>query len=115
MKPLRITTDIDTSGVAILAVTGPLCADTGDRLTAAVSATISEQGLTRLVVDLAQVDVADKAALDVLLECRAAALRAGLTFRVIRPQHPVRRVLHSSGVCRLLTWDSSPGLPPRLA
>ena len=32
--PLRITTDVDTSGVAILAVAGRLCADTADGLTA---------------------------------------------------------------------------------
>jgi anti-anti-sigma regulatory factor len=112
---LLVTTDVDTSGVAILAVAGPLVADAGDSLAAVVCATLRQREPTRLVVDLARVGVADEAAIQVLLRCRAAALRAGVTFRVIRPQGPVRRVLHRHGACHLLTWDPAPDRPPRLA
>jgi ABC-type transporter Mla MlaB component len=72
---LRITTDVDTSGVAILAVAGRLCADTTDGLAAAITAALRGHQLTRLVVDLARVDIADEAAINVLLHGRDTAYR----------------------------------------
>ena len=107
MTPLRITTDVDTSGVAILAVAGRLCADTADGLTTAITAALRGHQLTRLVVDLARVDIADVAAINVLLHGRATALQAGVTFRVVRPQRPVRQVLHLTDTCQLLTCEGS--------
>jgi anti-anti-sigma regulatory factor len=115
VTPMRITTDVNTSGVAILAVAGRLCADTADGLTAAVAAAVHGHRLTRLVVDLARVGDADENAINALLQGRATALQAGVTFRVIRPQTPVRQVLHRTDTCQLLTWESSSGPTPRRA
>jgi anti-anti-sigma factor len=109
VTPLRITTDVDPSGVAILAVAGRLCADTADGLTAAVVAVLRGHQLTRLVVDLARVNIADEAAINVLMHGRATARKADVTFRVIRPQHPVRQVLHLTDTCQLLTCEGSRG------
>jgi anti-anti-sigma regulatory factor len=66
--PMRITTDVNTSGVAILAVAGRLCADTADGLTAAVAAAVHGHQLTRLVLDLARVGDADENAINALLQ-----------------------------------------------
>jgi anti-anti-sigma regulatory factor len=76
VTPPRITTDVDTSGVAILAVAGQLRADTTDGLTAAIAGALSGYFVTRLVVDLARVDALDVAAVNVLLDCRCTAVHA---------------------------------------
>ncbi|MBV1850495.1 STAS domain-containing protein [Catellatospora tritici] len=98
---LQITTDVDQSGVAILGVVGDM--EDGADLTAAITATLDTHQVTQLVVDLARVSSLATAGLDALLRGRAAVLQAGAAFRVIRPQHPVRRVLDLTGTCQLLT------------
>jgi anti-anti-sigma factor len=108
VTPLRITTDVDRSGVAILAVVGQLRADTADGLTAAIAAALNGHVLARLVVDLARVDVLDVAAVNGLLDCRSTVVHAGVSFRVMRPQRPVRQVLHLTDTCQLLTAGPTP-------
>lgn len=98
---LQITTDVDDSGVAILGIAGDI--EDGADLTAAITATLDKHQVTQLVVDLVRVSSLAAAGLDALLRGRAAVLQAGAAFRVIRPQHPVRRVLDLTGTCQLLT------------
>jgi len=100
---LRITTDVDEHGVAILGVTGELVADTASELTAAATAVLTAYRVTHLVVDLVRVAHLDVDALHTLLRARDTALQAGATFRVIRPQAPVRRIVHLTDTCQLLT------------
>jgi len=83
--PLQLTTDIDPAGIAILAADGPLAADTAPQLTAAVDTALIHHRVTRLVVDLARVPRLDTVGLKTLLRARDAVLRAGATFRVMRP------------------------------
>jgi stage II sporulation protein AA (anti-sigma F factor antagonist) len=103
MTPLRVSTDIDQDGVAILAIEGGLHDGVADDLATAITAALTGRRLTHLVLDLARVPVIDATAVDSLVQARSQALRAGATFRVIRPQPPVRRVLDTSGTCQLLT------------
>lgn len=105
---LHITTDVDESGVAILGPVGDI--DDGADLTAAITATLNTHQVTQLVVDLVRVSSLAAAGLDALLRARAAVLQAGAAFRVIRPQHPVRRVLDHTGTCQLLTRVSEPAV-----
>jgi anti-anti-sigma factor len=100
---LRITTDVDGHGVAILGVAGDLVTDTASQLTAAAAAVLTGHRVTQLVVDLARVARLDMDALHTLLRARDAVRQAGATFRVIRPQPPVRQVLHLTETCQLLT------------
>ena len=103
MAQLRITTDVDEHGVAILGVTGELVADTARELTAAATAVLTGYRVTHLVIDLVRAACLDTVALSTLLQARDAVVQAGATFRVIRPQPPVRRVLHLTDTCQLLT------------
>ncbi|GIF01836.1 STAS domain-containing protein [Paractinoplanes rishiriensis] len=96
---VRITTDVDRCGVAIIAVAGELVMDTADDLTAALTA----YRVTRVVVDLDRMPFLDMAALTALLRGRDAALRADASFGVIRAQGLVRQVLHLTGMCPALT------------
>jgi anti-anti-sigma factor len=108
VTPLRITTDVDGRGVAILAVTGQLRVDAAERLAATIAAALTGNRVTRLVVDFARVSFLDVTAVSSLLQARAAALQAGASFRIIRPQRPVRRVLHLTDTCQLLTVGPAP-------
>lgn len=101
--PVRITTDTDGGGVAVIAVVGELVMDTADEFLAALTAVLAASGVTRVVVDLDKVSFLDMAALSALLQARAAVLRAGASFAAIRAHHSVRQVLHLTGTCPLLT------------
>jgi anti-anti-sigma factor len=103
--PLCITTDIDARGVAGLGVAGELVVDTADDFIAAVTAAVGNERVTRVVADLARVVFLDTDGLSALLQGRAIALHAGVSFRIIRPQGLVRRVLHRTGTCLLLTVE----------
>ncbi|PWR12809.1 hypothetical protein DKT69_22930 [Micromonospora sicca] len=95
-------------GVAILGPAGNLDADTSEDLTRAVTAVLTRHRVTHLVVDLLRVSSLDPVALDTLLGARATALQAGASFRVMRPHHTVRRVLHLAGTCQLLMHGRLP-------
>ncbi|GIF01272.1 hypothetical protein Ari01nite_87360 [Paractinoplanes rishiriensis] len=103
VAPVKITTDVDQCGIAVIAVVGELVMDTADELLTAITAVLSAGPVTRVVVDLARVSFLDMAALSVLLRGRAAALHAGASFRAVRPQPLVRQVLHRTDTCLLLT------------
>jgi anti-anti-sigma factor len=114
VAPLHITMDVDMDGVAILGPVGELDTDTGGDLADAITAVLTGHHVTHLVVDLARVSSLDTAALRTLLRARATSLQAGATFRVMRPRHPVRRVLHLTGTCQLLTCPPTPGRTSRV-
>lgn len=103
MTPLRITTDVDQRGVATIGVVGELVMDTADELLTKITTTLGADHVTRVVVDLSRVSFLDMVALSALLRGRAAALRAGASFRAVRPQPLVRRVLHLTGTDQILT------------
>ena len=106
---VRITTDVDGSGVAVIGVVGELVMDTAGELLAAINAVLIAGPVTRVVVDLDRVSFLDMAALSVLLRGRAAAVQAGASFGAIRAQRLVRRVLHLTGTCQLLTMMYAKG------
>jgi len=108
---LRIATGVDGHGVAILGVAGELVTDTAGQLMAAAAAVLTRHRVTQLVVDLVRVARLDMNALHTLLRARDAVRQAGAAFRVIRPQPPVRQVLHLTDTCQLLTgapWSGGP-------
>ncbi|MFI6263093.1 STAS domain-containing protein [Micromonospora sp. NPDC051006] len=105
---MQITTDVDMNGVAILGPAGDLDADTGEDLTEVIATVLTHYRVTHLVVDLAQVSSLEPAALSTLLRARRMVLEAGATFRVMRPHHTVRRLLHLAGTCQLLMHGRPP-------
>jgi anti-anti-sigma factor len=121
LTPLRFTTDVDERGVLILGMIGDLCVGAASDLIAAITTALSGLHVTHLVLDLARVNFLDVAAVSALLHSRSVALRAGASFRVMRPQRQVREVLHLAGTCELLTappvrswppaWSCSPAKP----
>lgn len=103
MTRLTITTDVDGYGRAILGIAGRIDTETVCVVTDAVTAVLGSHRIVHLVLDLARVTHLAVAALDALLLARGNAVRCGATFRVIRPQPPVRRVMDLTGTCELLT------------
>ena len=96
-------TDVDGSGVAVIGVAGGLVWETAGDFLVGITAVLSAGPVTRIVVDLVRVSFLDMAALSVLLQAKAAALQAGASFAAIRPQPLVRRILHLTGTCQVLT------------
>ncbi|MCA2217485.1 ANTAR domain-containing protein [Jidongwangia harbinensis] len=91
---MQLTTDVDQDGIAVIGVAGELVVDTADALVAAIHAGLSAGLVTSMVVDLARVSFLDMAGLGALLRARAAALQAGASLRIVRPQPLVQQVLH---------------------
>ena len=62
-----------------------------------------DDGVSRIVVDLRDVDEISLEAVGILLKLREEAERRGKRFLVERPRDPVREKLAITGVLRLLT------------
>jgi anti-anti-sigma factor len=110
MTSLRTVTtvDVDENGVAILGPAGDVDVRTAGDVAAAIIACLADHRVGHLVVDLAQVTFLDMTAMGALLRGRAAAMQAGVTFRVIHPRGGVRRVLDLTGTLQILTGQATP-------
>lgn len=93
---------LDDGAVTRLTLRGELDLDTGDDFQEQVGRVLADRP-TELVVDLGGLTFCDSSGIDVLLAAHAAAVRAAIGFRVIRPQGIVLRSLTVTGVLPTLT------------
>ncbi|CAN3978049.1 STAS domain-containing protein [Kitasatospora purpeofusca] len=97
---LRI--DVRRSGpVRIVSVGGELDRDSADGLLAALAG-LPEEGLTRILVDLAELSFCDSTGLNVLLRARQDAERAGVLLELAGPRPVVVRLLALTGADTVL-------------
>ncbi|MEV6976880.1 STAS domain-containing protein [Kitasatospora sp. NPDC093806] len=107
--------------VRIVAVAGELDRDSVDGLRAALDGS-PEEGLDRILVDLAGLGFCDSTGLNVLLRARLAAERAGIRLELAGPRPAVARLLAVTeadtvlrihpGVAAALTAGESGGAAP---
>jgi anti-sigma B factor antagonist len=70
----------------------------------------SEEGSTRVVLDLRQVEFMDSAGLELIVEQVRRATRDGFDFAVVRGPDQVQRLLRMAGLVeRLVVLDEVPG------
>jgi anti-anti-sigma factor len=82
--------------------------DTTNALTTAIAVALTGHRMTHMVIDLGRVPFLDMAGLSALPSGRTAAAQAGASFRVIRPQRLVRRLLHLNDTCQILSVTPAP-------
>ncbi|GAB4054627.1 STAS domain-containing protein [Catellatospora paridis] len=114
-------TDVDVHGddprEAVVAVSGEIDLTARDDLLNTLYSAIHTAGVTRVVVDLAQVSFMDSTGLHVLITARERALGSGVAFHVVGATGIVRRVLAVTGLLKLLAGDmdadpDKPAPPP---
>jgi anti-anti-sigma factor len=108
VAPLGLTTDLDAGGLAVLRVDGEIALDTADDLAAAIATAVGNGLVTGLLVDLGRASFLDMAGLTVLIRGRDEARHASVSFRIIRPGGPVRRMLELTGTLPLLIDEPTP-------
>jgi anti-sigma B factor antagonist len=102
MKIVRL----DDGGVTRLMLRGELDLDTGDLFEQQAALAIADRP-RELVVDVAGLTFCDSSGIDVLLAAHETATRAGIDFRVHRPQGIVLRSLTVTGVYEMLVGGRS--------
>lgn len=95
-------------GVARLAVSGEVETSTSDALSVIIVNALTAAGLTDLIVDLDRVNFLDSTGASALLAGHTAAVRQGITYRVINAHEQVRRVLAATGVLDIRPGDGEP-------
>ena len=83
-------------------VAGDLCYGTADEVQTAVTALVAHHDDVRVVeLDCAAVDFCDSHGVAVLLMCRRATERAGVTLRIVNSGRKLLRVLDLTGTLEL--------------
>nr|BEK63281.1 hypothetical protein KPHV_05080 [Kitasatospora purpeofusca] len=107
---LRI--DVRRAGpVRIVSVGGELDRDSADGLRVALAG-LPEDGLTRILVDLAELSFCDSTGLNILLRARQDAERAGVLLELAGPRPVVARLLALTGADTVLRVRPSVALAP---
>ncbi|MER7760300.1 STAS domain-containing protein [Streptomyces sp. NPDC097619] len=105
-SPLTVRVDRTQERVAVCHVAGDLDIESLAPAQESLSALV-EQGTPVVVVDLSGVGFCDSSGLNLLLKTRAAALAAGVDFRLAAVAPTVRRVLDLTGAQAVFTvFDS---------
>jgi anti-anti-sigma factor len=95
----------DGAGVARVAVSGEVDADTGNTLSAVIAAAARLE-IADVLIDMEHVSFLDAAGIRALILGRDAVRRQGHTYRVVNPQGLVRMVLEITGVLEILDVNS---------
>ncbi|MEU8078013.1 STAS domain-containing protein [Catellatospora citrea] len=102
--------DVDVPGddprEAVVALSGEIDLTVRDDLLDTLCSAIHTAGVTRVVVDLAQVSFMDSTGLHVLITARERALGSGVAFHVAGATGIVRRVLAVTGLLTLLAGET---------
>ncbi|NJC73137.1 STAS domain-containing protein [Planosporangium thailandense] len=99
----------EVRGVAVLALTGKLCAATVLTVEPEVAWLLAGERPV-LVMDLAGLETCDSAGLAMLDACDRAATTAGIELRLAAPTHPVSEALRARGlISRLRIFGSVDG------
>ncbi|GIF96050.1 STAS domain-containing protein [Catellatospora citrea] len=105
--------DVDVPGgdprEAVVALSGEIDLTVRDELLDTLCSAIRTAGVTRVVVDLAQVSFMDSTGLHVLITARERALGSGVAFHVVGATGIVRRVLAVTGLLKLLAGETAAG------
>ena len=95
------------AGRATVAVSGDLDRLTADRLLADVTAVTTEPGVTRVVLDCAELSFCDSHGLAVLLTIHRRTNAAGIALVLDNRQQRLDRLLAITGTAALLTGTTS--------
>ena len=106
MMSLSIDSHTTSNGVVRLTVAGEIDLSTCDELRAAIYGSLADAGTTGLIIDLDRVTFLDSIGIRTLVQGRARAASAGITYHVTNPRSIVRRVLDVTGVLTALTTPS---------
>ncbi|MFB6614622.1 STAS domain-containing protein [Streptomyces sp. NPDC085524] len=99
----RFTVEVGhVPGATVLTLVGELDHDTAQPLREALGAVQAEDG-ERLLVDFSGVAFCDSTGLNVLLQGRQEAERAGTTIEVVGLRRPVERMFRITGVDEIFT------------
>ncbi|MEV4281524.1 STAS domain-containing protein [Actinoplanes xinjiangensis] len=100
---MNIHTSIDAAGIVCVRAAGELDLATADRLRDALHEAIIQPGVTKILLDFAEVSFCDSSGIDVLDRAHADAAAQRIVLQVVNPRPPVRRVLDLVGLLGTLT------------
>lgn len=94
------------SDVVVAAITGEVDADSAERMCTDLLSVVRANDSADLVIDLTAVSFMDMNGIHALDEVRRQTVRQGQTLALVAPPGQVRRVLHLSGLDRVLEITS---------
>jgi anti-anti-sigma factor len=108
---LRLTASPVADGTVRLALAGEIDLATAEVLRGAMTTLLGDHGVTRLVVDFAEVEFLDAAGITALLAAYRYAGARGIAFTVVNCPRTPLRVLEIVALDKLLTAAEPPSYP----